>query len=230
MKSPLIRPESSAQGMTAKPNPLVKPILALLTTDRSFGLPENLLLLDLGCGKLRHLQLMRAFAKRIWIVDTELQVTQSQWFGEFKGSMQEFVRTLKVRRNEVEALTTEELDSRDSIADVVISVAVMDVVPVKTRGSVVRQAHKALREDGYFVVIVPRNDTSILRRCTEENVFEDGHIFKRGKEAYTFFSNFRDHGALVEMISRAGFVIVEDRSNHKQVCLIFKKKRGDRRP
>jgi hypothetical protein len=112
-------------------------------------------------------------------------------------------------------------------ADFAICVAVMDVVLPADRISITAAAFQNLRDGGYFSVIVPRNDSSIIKRCNDGNRFMDGHVFKnRGHQQRTFYTNYRNQQELIQMGERAGFELIRDQSIYRQVSLIFQKPHG----
>lgn len=73
-----IHSEYSTQGTNSKPNPLVQSTLELLTSEKRFDLKPKNKLIDLGCGKLRHLDICMRFAKHIVLVDTARQIEKVQ--------------------------------------------------------------------------------------------------------------------------------------------------------
>jgi len=86
-----------------------------------------------------------------------------------------------------------------------------------------KAAYRNLRDNGLYVVILPRNDSSIIRRCTESNRYQDGHVFSHHGVA-TFYVNFDDQSVLIRLLQRLGFRLLHDLSNYRQVCLIFVKR------
>ena len=157
------------------------------------------------------------------LVDTPLQLNRPQpLLGEPYGTVIGVAQALSDKGSDVRTLTNEEFRLATVSADAVLSVAVYDAVPPATRAELAQAAAQNLRSGGWYVVIVPRNDTSITSRCTEENAFDDGHLFCRG-ESCTFFRNFRDHGPLVALIQSAGLTLAADRSSYRQVWLYFEK-------
>jgi hypothetical protein len=111
--------------------------------------------------------------------------------------------------------------------DVVFSVCVYDALPSFHRPGIARSALQNLRPGGTYVVIVPRNDASILARCDPSNAYDDGHVFTRYGTSTTFYANFRSHDGLIKLLRRSGFELEEDRSDYRYVWLMLRRpKRG----
>lgn len=217
-----IHSEYSAQGTNSKPNPMVLPVLEKLTGSEIYGLNHKITLVDIGCGKLRHLEICKKFAKNLILVDTKEQIERQQ---KFKGSittMAEYVR--KIKGPNIKIIETGTFAIQNNNADLILCVAVMDVVQKNIRSYLAKSAFNNLKINGYFVVIIPRNDSSILENCHDENRFEDGFIFKnRGHKDSTFFINYKDSSHLLKMFTNIGFDLLEDLSVYRQICFILKK-------
>lgn len=215
----LLRPEYSAQAMGFAPNPMVP---------RAIGAarelyPQARKVADHGCGKLRHLHLLTEEYSQVVLVDTPLQLQRSLVLDGRTCAIPEYVDGLPTSRGRtVQVMTSENFAVSELGLDVVFSVSVFDVVPRVTRIQLVVAAHRNLSRDGLYIVIAPRNDSSILRRCTDENRFDDGHYFLHHGAA-TFYRNYRDHGPLVRLVVKRGFKLVRDVSVYRQVCLVFGK-------
>lgn len=106
--------------------------------------------------------------------------------------------------------------------DLVSCVAVMDVVLPHARKSILESAYRNLRVGGILVLVAPRNDSTILRRCTEKNAYSDGYVFPN-HGAHTFFHNFRDQTKLIGLCERTGFRVSNDMSVYRHVCLLLQK-------
>lgn len=226
MNKPQIFPENSAQGTNSKGNPFVRPILESLTGEKRFGLRQRVQLVDLGCGKLRHLRTCMEFAGDIILVDTKRQIERVQRFAEMFCTMSQYVDSVVTDGFKIAIQTIDAFEEQQHNVDIVLSVAVMDVVLKKARAQMIRASMKNLRPGGYFVVIVPRNDSSILVNCKDSNRFEDGYVFRnRGHDNLTFYTNFRDPSSLLKMLKRNGFSLVEDRSVFRQICYLLQKPR-----
>jgi hypothetical protein len=102
----------------------------------------------------------------------------------------------------------------------VVCVAVLDVVLPHVRQALIRASARNLAPTGMCVIIVPRNDSTVLRRCGRDNVYSDGHIFSH-HGINTFFHNFREHAPIVRACSKVGLRLLEDASCYRQVCLIL---------
>lgn len=214
-----IRSELSAQRVDAPQNPMLAPAIVaafqLLPTAKRAA--------DQGCGKLRHLVPLVDAYRELVLVDTNRQLSEVHQLGAFSGSIREYIKSLAAtRRRGVSLLGAEGFASSHLGLDVVFTVATYDVVPAYTRVEMARAAWRNLSDQGLYVVIIPRNDSSILRRCTTERAYEDGFAFRRNNVA-TFYRNFRDHRPVIAAVRRLGFRCERDLSRFRQVCLIFRK-------
>jgi len=185
-------------------------------------LPKHPLVVDQGCGRLRHLKILLAHFDDIVLVDTRHQLNREQTiFGE-KATLRSYVQNLETAGKSIKIYEAEEFADCRIEADLVSNVALMDVVTRRVRASVVKDAHANVREGGFYALVVPRNDSSILRRCNESNRFQDGHEFAHHGVS-TFFRNFRDHTPLIRLLTRNGFSLQYDLSRYRQACLVARK-------
>jgi len=106
--------------------------------------------------------------------------------------------------------------------DLIVCVAVMDVVLPRVRRVILESAYRNLRVGGILVLVAPRNDSTILRRCTQDNADSDGHVFAN-RGTHTFFHNFRDQGKLLKLCERTGLRLLNDMSVYRHVCLLLQK-------
>lgn len=119
-------------------------------------------------------------------------------------------------------LTNVEFANIEIQCDIIFSIAVADIIPLESFKHIIEDSYLKLKKDAYFVIVVPRNDTSILRRCNNENAYNEGFIFKKGKYT-TYMRNYRDPNPLYNEFEKNGFSLVEDLSVFNQICSIFKK-------
>jgi SAM-dependent methyltransferase len=219
-----IQPEYSAQATHSKPNRFVKKALEKLYTDKQYSLKTIDTLVDLGCGKLRHLNILREYSKNIFLVDTKFQIERRQKFGDILCTMHEYLESVISPDETIKEVETKDFEKQQNNVDAVFSIGVMPVVLEADRKQMLHSAYRNLRPGGYFVVIIPRNDSSILKNCTPNNKIEDGYYFKnRGHEIYTFYINFRDPSTFLALIEKKGFQLIEDLSVYRQIYWIFQK-------
>jgi hypothetical protein len=218
---PDLRPEDSAQGSTARPNPLVEATIGLLMA--KLGDPRLQRVCDQGAGRLRHFDLLAKTFGCVYAVDTRRQLLRPQ---ELYGVKHKSVCDVLVARHEdwgnVRALSAAAFAVTRLELDAVICACVYDVVPPQARVELAEAAYRNLRTAGLYSVIVPRNDASILHRCHPENAYEDGYTFTRGSST-TFYANFRSIEPLVSVSTSAGFQLLENRSVFRQVWLLLEK-------
>jgi hypothetical protein len=220
MNERAIKPELSAQGIRKTPNPMV-----LRSIERIRRLRENLvsskaLVVDQGCGQLRHLEIWTRLTKRIMLVDTKDQLNANHEFYGEKTTAQRLVAG-RYKRHDITLLNDTEFMRSSVAANLIFCVNVFDVVPRGSRTRILKAAHQNLATDGIYVLIAPRNDTWTLRLCNGENRFQDGHVFAR-QRGYTFYKNWTN-GALLQLTRKHGFDLLDDLSVFRHVCLLLGK-------
>src|SRR6266446_752802 len=213
----LLSPEHSAQGRSASPNPLLSPAIDIV---RQHWRTSRLHIGDLGCGKLRHFKALAAMAESLVLIDTARQLKREQRDHGLPYRIGEWAihegRRCRVR---VSVLTDGQFQRARLRLHAVFCIAVLDVVPLLVRRALLRSAKRNLRPGGILVLIIPRNDVTILRRCTESNRWGDGYVFRHHGVA-TFYANFRDSSPLLGSLRRRGFFVLRDLSNYRQVGLV----------
>ncbi|SRR6266540_1059033 len=215
------KPELSAQRLSHPPSPLLGVAISYLLKGRRTSHLGRVA--DIGAGKLRHARLLHRQARRLYLVDTEQQLRAVHRDGSRTYTMETFVAAMRAG-NRVRALSSVLFAGTRLRIDVAFCVAVMDVVPQFVRRQILTAAIRNLRQGGDLVLIVPRNDSTILRRCHRTNRRWDGHWFLN-RNGFTFFRNFRSVTPLVRMAEMLGVRLLVDLSVYRQVCLIFKKER-----
>jgi hypothetical protein len=225
-----IRSEYSAQRKSHPTNVALRTALEYLSS--KYGCWEEIRrVADLGCGKLRHYRLLSDFPE-IFLVDTERQLSNRHCDGDDEYTVREFAEEQCSSDHLVCAKTVEQFAKSRLHLDLIICVAVLDAVLPSVRKSIIESASRNLKARGLFVLIVPRNDSTILRRCNAENSYADGHAFAN-RGAHTFFCNFKKHDALINLCRRSELDVVQDLSIYRHVCLIttkLKRTNNARRP
>lgn len=219
-----ISPEYSAQPTTASPNPMVLEGLEYLEGVSGPVRDRRGRIADQGCGRLRHARLLLGYASELYLVDTPLQLDRQQTLAGKPRTVRQYAAQIPPRSKPRQVLAVEEFAQAGLRLDLVVCAALYDVVPPGTREDVARHAARNLNDAGHYLVVVPRNDSSILRRCDRNNEWEDGHVFQH-HGVRTFYRNFRDHDELIELGDQAGLTLVEDLSVYRQVCLVLSKGR-----
>jgi len=214
----------SAQPSTAKPNPLLSIAIRYMLENGLVAKNHNeLRVADQGCGKLRHLTKILEYFGTIYLIDTEFQLNRSQrLFASDETSIKKYVASLKISGKKLIVLSNVEFDSYSLNLDIVFNICTFDVEVPKTRKAMASAAYKNLKKRGLYVVIIPRNDQSILVRCTANNRHLDGHIFHH-HSVTTFYKNYRNSKPLLYSLAWQGFVLEADLSVYRQVCLILRK-------
>ena len=218
-----ISSEYSAQSSITRPNPLfLKSVRYILDNGFISKRADSLKIADQGCGKLRHLNILCLCFNTIYLIDTDFQLKRKQTlFGE-KTNIKEYVNSLKIAGKNLFVLSDMDFNSSNLGLDIIFNICVFDIELPKTRKAMVSCAYKNLSDDGLYVVIVPRNDQSILVRCTPTNIYSDGHIFNH-HGVTTFYKNYIDTRKLIRSFVRQGFVLEADLSIYRQICLILRK-------
>jgi SAM-dependent methyltransferase len=216
----VVNSEDSAQGSTARPNSLVAPSLDLVKRHLG-GLPLDLRVADQGCGRLRHLRAIAAEFDHLWLVDQAVQLDRNQVLYAKRQSIRSFVAGLG---DGVAALSDVQFRVARLNLDAIFSFCVYDVVTASVRKQLAVDAAANLREGGLYVLVIPRNDQTLLKRCSDKNAYEDGHLSARNGSV-TFYANFRDSTQVAQSLSGCGFRLVEDRSIYRYVWLALEKAR-----
>ena len=214
----------SAQQSRARPNPLLEATIRFIFRN---GLASEQSrtprIADQGCGKLRHLPLFRKYFDQIYLVDTRFQLERRQkLFSVDDTTILEYVCTKRDHGKKVLALSDVEFDRVSLNLDIVFNVAALDVETPRARKQMLVSSWRNLREGGILVLIIPRNDQTILRRCNKYNSYLDGHAFQH-HGVVTFYKNYRDISALVRTLKGIGFAVEADLSVYRHACLILRK-------
>lgn len=220
----VVQPAYSAQPSVSRPNPRLEVAIDYLV-EQLYDSQDirELRVADQGCGKLRHLSTLENVFHRIWLIDTEFQLSRRQTlFGTSATSVRDYVARA-THGNTLVLLTEKEFEASALNLDIIFCLCVMDVVLPNTRSAIIRAAHRNLRKGGLYVVIIPRNDQSILVRCRPGNRYSDGHVFSHPGNVWTFYRNFQSLDSLLEGLEHRGFVLQADLSIYRQVCLIMRK-------
>jgi len=218
MEKIIITTEYSAQPYAQKPNPMVEKSLIYLADIE--GLLEESKICDQGCGALRHLKVLMKYYNDIYMVDTEFQINRSRIIEGNTTTIKEYINDLNVPNKKIKLILNKEFLISDLGLDAVFNLCTFDVVLPEIRKEMLEAARKNIRRGGYFVLIIPRNDSSILCRCKKENIYADGHYFKN-RGACTYYSNFRDQKVIIDMALEYNFNLVKDMSIFRHICLIF---------
>ena len=218
IRQPKIVSEFSAQRRSHPPNPALKRVLAILPElirRNSLGTVA-----DIGCGKLRHYRLLVKPAKKLLLVDTEKQLATTHHDRNESYTIPQIAKLARKTGRAVRALTVEQFRGVRNSVDVAFCIAVFDVITRERRREITRVVADSLKDNGYFVVIAPRNDSTITSRCEKENRYKDGHVFAH-HGLQTFFCNFEKYGSIIRDCADAGLGLRLDLSSYRQVCLIF---------
>jgi len=213
----------SAQPSIAKPNPfIIKAIEHIINRELLALNDKDAKVADQGCGKLRHFNILCQYFNTIYFVDTESQLSRHQTLFGLKTNIRECINNLKINGKSLSVLSDVDFTCSNLNLDIIFDLCVFDVVLPEIRKAIIFSAHKNLRKDGLFVVIIPRNDQSILDRCKPENKYFDGFIFQHHGVA-TFYRNFKDFSEILNPILTQGFSLEADLSAYRQICLILRK-------
>lgn len=221
IRRPNIVSEFSAQRRSHPPNPALKKALRVvvdLTGSKNLGI-----IADVGCGKLRHYKILSRAARVLWLVDSKKQMAATHRDGNVCYTISSIAGSARKQGRQVYALDVERFCSRRDFIDVAVCVAVFDVVTREHRQQITKCVSDRLRRGGYFVVIIPRNDSTITRRFTEENKYRDGHVFTH-HGVQTFFSNFDRYESVIKDCKRGKLELVRDISTYRQACMLFCKR------
>jgi len=213
-----IKPEYSTQPFGQKPNPMVERAIKYLIEKTDCN--EDTRIMDQGCGALRHLRIFMEYFSEIYLVDTEYQMNRMREIEGKSTTIKEYINNLDVNDKKIRLISNEEFLTANLELGAIFNICTFDVTLPETRKEMLEVAKKNLRKDGYFILIIPRNDSSILCRCKTDNNYSDGYYFKN-HGAYTFYTNFREAKGLVEFAANLSLEVVDDLSIYRQICLLF---------
>jgi trans-aconitate methyltransferase len=164
-----IQVENSApsQAQAAKSVLWASSILSILGVNR---------VADLGCGRLRNLEILQKHFSEITLVDTEFQCSRiSTLVPSIRGIRLKTIDDFMMERRTYEA---------------VFLISVLHVIPKpRDRKESVLLAHSKLRKGGYLAVDVPTGESYYRQRCTKENRYSDGWLMGVG-DVRTFYKNY----------------------------------------
>lgn len=214
-----IHPEYSAQGRSHPPNPTLERALENVACRngnvRKFGRVA-----DLGCGKLRHYRQLAACSDELFLIDTPAQLSAKHIDKGLEYTVRSVAECAMAQQQKVQAMAFRDFAASQLNLDLVVCVAVLDVVLPYVRRALIRAAARNLAPAGECVIIVPRNDSTILRRCGRDNAYSDGHVFSH-HGVHTFFHNYREHTPIARACATAGLRLLDDLSCYRHVCLVF---------
>lgn len=132
--------------------------------------------MDLGCGRLRNLKILRHYFPDITFVDTKLQCERVlNQLPKTKG-----MRILSIGDFEVEIRKY----------DAIFLISVLHIIddPLLRR-KVLSLTKKKLKKSGFLVVDVPTGENYYRQHCTEKNRHGDGWVMGNNR-VRTFYKNF----------------------------------------
>ena len=214
----------SAQPSLVKPNPFLPVAIEYIFKNGLISkVPSKIRVADQGCGKLRHLKLLTQYFDHIYLIDTEFQLSRPQkLFGKSDITIKGYVDTLNIHGKEISVVSDVSFNSTRLNLDIVFNICVFDIEIPKVRKAISDSAYRNLMKGGLCIIIISRNDQSILSRCKKENKYLDGYAFCH-HGTVTFYKNYLDTQPLIKNLARQGFKLIGDLSVYKQVCLITRK-------
>jgi len=213
-----ITPELSAQGIqkgtSAAFRETTERVRQILEQNRAGDRP---LIVEQGCGLLRNVETLLTISSRLVLVDTEYQLSKPHRFYGQNLTIPEFVKNAWPG-HPIRVMTAKEFAERCLGAEVIFSVNVFDVVPPQTRTELLAAAQQNLSTSGILAVVVPRNDTWQLRRCTENRRYADGYAMpNRGR--FTFYRNWTN-ADMETLLTGFGFEVVQDLSRYRHLSVL----------
>ena len=170
MKSKIIvRVENSAPSQS-KPAKSVSWATDIL---RNNGVNE---VVDLGCGRLRNLKVLKEGFKSITLVDTLLQCQR--------------IRDEVKKNKKVKLLSNIEFVKENKKYDAIFMISILHTIPIiKERKNLISLAISKLKLNGYLIIDVPTGVTYYRNRCTGENKYKDGYLMGNGN-IKTFYKQY----------------------------------------
>lgn len=184
---------------------------------------DDVKIADQGCGKLRHLKFFCRIFKSIYLIETDFQLTRLQrLFGKNNTNIREFLVNFKPEGIETRLYSAKEFRTTKLNLDIIFNICVFDVEIPDTRKELAEVSYRNLKKGGLFVLIVPRNISSIMKRCKSYNKHLDGFYFNH-HGITTFYRNFASSNSIINDLSSLGYYLITDLSTRGYICLIFKK-------
>jgi SAM-dependent methyltransferase len=216
-----IHPEYSAQTRSHPPNPTLETALETVAR-RNGNITKFGRVADLGCGKLRHYCRLAACSHELFLIDTPSQLSTTHTDKGVKYTVRSVAECAMAQGRKIQVMAFKDFAGSRLDLDLIVCVAVLDVVLPCARRALIRAAAQNLAPAGECIIIVPRNDSTILRRCGLDNAYSDGYVFSH-HGIHTFFHNFRDHRPIIRACAKAGLRLLDDLSCYRHVCLIVRK-------
>ncbi len=178
-----INSEYSAQPSIQKPNPFLRESIDYILENKIINNTVSKIKVgDYGCGKLRHLLILEEYFKNIVLIDTKQQLERKQKLFEINNTTaKEYIKKYHNNSTNISVFDTEKISAQKIKFDIIFNICVFDVVLKATRFEIIENVRKLLKMNGIFVLIIPRNDFSIIKRCCPENRYQDGYILNEIK-------------------------------------------------
>lgn len=137
---------------------------------------KDLSVVDLGCGRLRNLQILSTYFSNIILVDTIMQCERLIHARcDFKGN------TL---------IDCESFENGSDEYDIIFLICVLHIIPtVSDRENLLKLAYSKLKPGGFLVVDVPQGEQYYKSKMIPENRINDGYLLGKGFKR-TFYKNY----------------------------------------
>ena len=202
-------PELSARGIDAAPNPVLRSALRALEAELG---PTPWRLTDQGCGRLRHLALLRPLGQ-VYCVDTRERLHRRTHLGGRETTVSAYLSQLD--GSPVQAIDSEAFAHANLGLDLIVNVATLDIVPPEERWGILRSAARNLRRGGILLAIVPRGNEWIREKHPAAQPYADGFSFRDGG-AWHFFRQFHEPDEVSELLAAQGFTVLRERSTAQE--------------
>jgi len=161
---------------------------------------------DIGCGKLRYAAALASLARRLTLVDSEVQLTRAQVIHGKKTTVQDYVAT---HMGNCETQTISEFLSAGARFDFVLCANVLSAIPqTRARSCLLRGIRRALRPTGRCLFVTQYRNSYFKAIAGSDGAVPhlDGWLLKTAKGA--FYYGLLPPDKLVALVARHGFTVV----------------------
>ena len=187
----------------------------LLGLLKQFGQFDQVL--DYGCGKLRYAVHLQRQAKKLTLVDSDIQLSRPLDLFGTKTSIREFVRK---NWPNTRVLDQREFPSDRRRYDFILCANVLSSIPAnRTRLSILRSFAKCLKRNGCCLVICQHTNSYFWSQMRNKSVKKVGDGFVKGDKDSLSFYGLIPPDRLRQLVLDAGLTIEKSWVND-QSCYI----------
>lgn len=147
-------------------------------------LPNEVCVLDYGCGKLRYSIPLASRASKVIAIDSAFQVDKKQQIGSCYTSPKEY---------HIDNLFVYDLEDtawKNYIYDVVLCTNVLSAIPLNEyRLHILQNAYEVLSDEGFLIISIQYRNSYFSAYKSRKDVirYNDGWLIKRSGNKYAFY-------------------------------------------